>query len=123
MTTKRKKRCANCKDTKIESAFNKDKQKTDGLCSWCRECKQASKKYIYRDHARRNGNGNAITYKVIYDPCNTFGKCSEFTRIEVYEMLREDYLAIGTRFYRKRDKTYHHITREMKFEMDKGVTA
>ena len=43
---------------------------------------------------------NAPRYKVIYDPCDSFSAASSFTRIELDEMLNDEYLAIGTRFRR-----------------------
>ena len=40
----RKKRCPNCGQAKPESEFYRDRSKRDGLCSWCRECKDDAKK-------------------------------------------------------------------------------
>ena len=39
-----------------------------------------------------------ILYRVIYDPLNSFGERSEFSRQEIDDMLNNEYLAIGTRF-------------------------
>ena len=35
---------------------------------------------------------------MIYDPCDSFTCNSSFRRNEIYEMLENGYLAIGTRF-------------------------
>jgi hypothetical protein len=112
------KRCAKCKDLFDALEFNKDSSKRDGLCSWCRECKKVfgNNGNGPKHGPRKNRTSNIITYRVIYDPCDSFSLCSEFTRVEIYEMLKEEYLAIGTTFLRKRDKTYHKVTEEMKFE-------
>lgn len=46
----------------------------------------------------RHYRNDTRIYEVIYDPCNTFPDGSFFSLGEVQEMLRDDYLAIGTLF-------------------------
>ena len=101
------KRCANCKQLLDPSAFNKDVAKKDGLCSWCRECKSLLSERTWRHGPRKKRTANVITYQVVYDPCDSFSVSSEFTRKEIYAMLNEDYLAIGTRF--KRGQTEYEV--------------
>ena len=111
----RRKTCRKCKQMLDPSKFNRDRAKKDGLCAWCRECHKLSEEY--NSGPRKEKTSKIVTYRVIYDPCDSFSVCSEFTRAEVYEMLKADYLAIGTTFFRKRDKTYHQVTTGMHFEL------
>ena len=117
----RRKKCARCKDLLELSEFNTDRAKKDGLCSWCKECKRLSSNGCVerkqRHGPRMNKNAGITTYRVVYDPCDSFSMSSEFTRREIYEMLKAGYLAIGTRFFRKRDKTYHEVMMDMKFKV------
>ena len=43
--------CTKCKKEKDTGEFNKDKQKKDGLCLWCVDCRIASQKSYYTRHA------------------------------------------------------------------------
>ena len=121
------KRCANCKQMLELIEFNLDRQKKDGHCSWCRECKSRTKygETKQRHGPRMNKSSNVITYRVVYDPCDSFSVASEFSRPEIYDMLREEYLAIGTTFFRNRDDSFHRVTvseftGDLKFEMVLG---
>ena len=95
----RKKKCTACGRTKLLTAFNLDAHKKDGHRSGCRECQLAN--YSGRKpRQRREYQPRVSLYRVIYDPLDSFGENSSFTRQEISDMLDDEYLAIGTRFRR-----------------------
>ena len=92
------KKCQKCRVSKRYSEFNKNRNTRDGYGAWCRECKQADwMDYSERGYAKKN---RSYLYFVIYDPLDSFGENSSFTRQEIEDMLNAEYLAIGTRFRR-----------------------
>ena len=98
-----RKKCTDCKMTMLLNQFNLDKHKRDGHRSRCRACEK--KINYYRPPRRRKQyESKVLLYRVIYDPLDSFGENSSFTRQEIEEMIRgnEDgsFLAIGTRFRR-----------------------
>ncbi len=80
--------------------FYKRKASVDGHNHTCKFC-------FYK---RRK----APFYKVIYCPCNSFTGDSQFTRREVDEMLKQEQLAIGTRF--KHALTEYVVSVDMRLE-------
>ena len=117
------KECNYCGETRQLSDFHKKADTSDGLSNKCKQCCSTYEKTRnhlrsreYHKHGPRSKPRSTIVYRVIYDPCDTFGYASEFTRVEIYDMLNAEYLAIGTRFIRNRDKTHHCITADMKLE-------
>ena len=88
------KRCARCENVKPFSAFSRNKATKTGRASYCKVCraewKRIRRKPSYSNRWQR--------YYVIYDPIDSFTKTSSFTKDEIMDMLRNEYLAIGTRF-------------------------
>jgi len=120
-----RKLCNKCGEPKPLSCFHKKADTRDGLNNYCKQCvatyekaRSARSRLRYQEHGPLSKPRSPITYRVIYDPCDTFGYASEFTRIEIYEMLNAEYLAIGTRFIRNRDRTIHYITNKMALEKE-----
>lgn len=110
-----RKKCTDCKMTLLLNQFNLDKHKRDGHRSRCRACEK--KINYYRPPRRRKQYESRVNlYRVIYDPLNSFGENSSFTRQEIEDMLHDEYLAIGTRFrrgkYEYRVNDDLHLTRE-----------
>ncbi len=98
-----RKKCTDCKAPKLLGEFNLDKHKRDGHRSRCRACEK--KINYYKPPRRRKAyESRVMLYRVIYDPMDSFGENSSFTRQEIEDMLRGDsessYLAIGTKFRR-----------------------
>lgn len=62
MATKIKhKLCPGCQNTKSTDSFNKNRQRQDGLCYWCRECRKnydASRKEALHQHNKEYRNNN-----------------------------------------------------------------
>ena len=56
-----------------------------------------------------------MLYRVIYDPLDSFGERSEFSRQEIEEMLRSEYLAIGTRF--RRGKYEYRVNDDLRLKV------
>ncbi len=92
------KKCQKCRIPKRYSEFNKNKNTKDGYGAWCRECMKVD----WNEYSARGCEKNNVRYLyfVIYDPLDSFTNGSSFTRAEIMEMLRAEYLAIGTRFRR-----------------------
>ncbi len=105
----RKKKCTDCKAPKLHNEFNLDRHKKDGHRSKCRACEKQINYYKLPRRGRKQFESRVSLYRVIYDPLDSFGLRSEFTRQEISVMLRGDedgsFLAIGTRF-RRGDKEY-----------------
>ena len=95
-----RKKCTDCKMTLLLNEFNLDAHKKDGHRSKCRACEKKINYYKPMRRGRKQFESRALRYRVIYDPLDSFGENSSFTRREIEEMLREEYLAIGTRFRR-----------------------
>ena len=93
------KQCPRCNDMKPFSAFSKNKVTKTGRASWCRACRAEYKRGRYNP----SDNSKWRRYYVVYDPLDSFGERSSFTRQEIDDMLHEEYLAIGTLF-RRADK-------------------
>ena len=124
MTTNRK-TCRKCYQPKELNQFHKKADMQDGHSNKCKQCcseyekkRNLKRSREYRKYGLQSKPRSWIKYRVIYDPCNSFGYASEFTRVELYEMLKADYLAIGTRFIRNRDGTHHYITTKMALEKE-----
>lgn len=47
----KKKQCSKCKKPKAVKKFNKDRQKADGLCAWCTDCRKKDKARYYQNNA------------------------------------------------------------------------
>ena len=90
--------CTICKEPKLLNQFNLDAHKKDGHRSSCRACEKENNYYRQPPRRRKVYKSRIIRYRVIYDPLNSFGENSSFTRQEIMEMLNLEYLAIGTRF-------------------------
>ena len=99
------KTCNDCGLEKPLSKFHKKSDNKDGLNNFCSPCCSIRQ----REHrARRAGVTDRAAskhkfggpYKVVYCPCDSFTSNSSFTRLQVYEMLNDEFLAIGTRFRR-----------------------
>ena len=91
------KACKTCGKPKPPSEFHRKRDSKDGYHSSCGECRNG--------YARQwRGNGKDIyknsggPYRVLHDPWDSFTCNSSYKRSEVYEMLEDGYLAIGTRF-------------------------
>ena len=122
----REKKCNKCGVTKPITEYHRDREKPSGVSTICKVCRckatrdyNKKKRKKAKEHVvgRRWGvKTNQVLYKVVYDPWDSFTCRSQFTRREIYDMLRENFLAPGTRFFRKRDKTYHEITADYKLE-------
>ena len=117
--------CNYCGETRRLSCFHKKADTSDGLSNKCKQCcstyektRNRNRTLEYQKHGPRSKPRSTIVYRVIYDPCDTFGYASEFTRVEIYDMLNAEYLAIGTRFIRNRDRTIHYITNKMALEKE-----
>ncbi len=99
----RKKKCTDCKAPKLLGEFNLDKHKKDGHRSRCRACEKLIN-YYRHPRQRKQYQPRALLYRVIYDPLDSFGLRSEFSRQEIEDMIRGNengsFLAIGTRFRR-----------------------
>lgn len=111
------KRCPRCDTWKSYDCFHKDKKRRDGYAVYCVDCEALrSKEYYSRSKPKRAYTSrcwtNAVRYRVVYDPLNTFTDNSEFTRPEIEEMCRLEYLAIGTEF--RRGEYRYRITKNMK---------
>ncbi len=93
--------CRVCGEPKPLSEYHKKHDNRDGHSNECKVCNTESKK-LYK----MRGNGKDIyknwggPYRVVYDPLDTFTSNSSFRRSEIMDMLRDEYLAIGTRFRR-----------------------
>jgi hypothetical protein len=48
--------CSRCKQTKCTSAFGASKRDTDGLKSWCRDCRRVAEQIRMQDEAVRDKN-------------------------------------------------------------------
>ena len=94
-----RKKCTDCKAPKLLGEFNLDKHKPDGHRSRCRACEKKVN-YYKLPRRRKAYQSRVLLYRVIYDPLDSFGENSEFTRREIDDMLHDEYLAIGTRFAR-----------------------
>ena len=99
------KECKDCGLEKPRSEFHKKSDNKDGLNNFCSPCCSIRQ----REHRGRakSGNDRAASkhkiggaYKLVYCPCDSFTRNSSFTREQVYEMLNDEFLAIGTRFRR-----------------------
>ena len=99
------KTCNDCGLPKPRSEYQKKSSNADGLNNFCSPCCSIRQ----REHraAKKSGNDRAASkhkfggpYKVVYCPCDSFTDNSSFTRLQVYEMLNDEFLAIGTRFRR-----------------------
>ena len=106
----KRKKCTDCKAPKLLGEFNLDKHKKDGHRSKCRACEKLIN--YYRPPRRRKQYESRVNlYRVIYDPLNSFGENSSFTRQEIEDMLHDEYLAIGTRF--RRGKYEYRVNNSM----------
>jgi len=52
------------------------------------------------DYGIISGTAFGGPYRVVHDPCDTFGYNSSFSRSEIDDMLKLGFLAIGTVFQR-----------------------
>jgi len=90
------KACKNCGVPKPLTEFWSKKDNSDGLMSDCKKCRQV----IRQRYTRGSGSGYSReggSYRVVYDPLDTFTSSSSFRRSEIMEMVNNEYLAIGTR--------------------------
>ena len=116
-----RKLCRKCGKRKAYSEFYIRTKGTNGTKDgYYNVCKECFKEYS-TDKSSRKPRPRTPRYRVVYDPCNSFSINSSFTRCEIDDMLREEYLAIGTTFLRNRDNTRHRVTvsefsGELKFE-------
>ena len=110
-----RKKCTDCRVAKLLSDFNLDKHKSDGHRSRCRACEKQIN-YYKLPRRRKQYTSRVVLYRVIYDPLDSFGERSEFSRQEIDDMLRgnEDgsFLAIGTRF--KRGKHEYRVNDDLR---------
>jgi hypothetical protein len=61
------KKCSKCSQTKASSEFSKDKQKSDGLCSYCKECrKPMCHKYFTENKDKYYASGKKTRLKNVY---------------------------------------------------------
>ena len=110
--------CAKCGVNQPIENFSIDRHTPDGHNYWCRKCcslqqkERDRKKYRERGIDKRRYGNNAVFYRVVYDPCNSFGYQSEFTRREINDMLAMEFIAIGTRFQWK--DRYYEINENMR---------
>lgn len=47
------KRCSKCREFKALNEFNKDRQKADGLCAWCKTCRNVDKCSYYQKNSTK----------------------------------------------------------------------
>ena len=97
------KTCNDCGLEKPLSKFHKKSDNKDGLNNFCSPCCSIRQ----REFRSKRGKGMTASkhkiggaYKVVYCPCDSFTRNSSFTREQVYKMLNDEFLAIGTRFRR-----------------------
>ena len=105
--------CRKCGIEKPYSEFYKRTKGTGGTRDgYHNDCKECFNKSGVRKHGPRPRGSNTITYRVVYDPCDSFGYQSEFTRREINDMLAMEFIAIGTRFQWK--DRYYEINENMR---------
>ena len=109
-----RKKCTDCRVAKLLSEFNLDKHKRDGHRSRCRACEKEINGYRL-PRRRKQYESRVVLYRVIYDPLDSFGERSEFSRQEIDDMLRSEYLAIGTRF--RRGKYEYRVNDDLRLKV------
>ncbi len=115
-----RKKCTDCKAPKLLNQFNLDKYKKDGHRSRCRACEKLIN--YYRPSRQRKQYVHRVSlYRVIYDPLDSFGENSSFTRQEIEDMLHVEYLAIGTQF--RRGKYEYRVNDDMRLTRETAGVA
>lgn len=89
------KECITCKKTKDDSLFQKDKQRKDGLCAYCKECRK-SHSVKWRDnqseHIAKAGKNHRDA-----------NKTKEKIRHDIYQKSHKKELAQKTRRWREKN--------------------
>ena len=117
----RKKKCTDCKAPKLLNEFNLDRHKKDGHRSKCRACEKQINYYKLPRRGRKQFESRVSLYRVIYDPLDSFGENSSFTRQEISDMLDDEYLAIGTRF--RRGKFEYRVNNDLRLMRETAGVA
>ncbi len=115
-----KKKCTDCGKPKLLGEFNLDKHKRDGHRSKCRACEKLIN-YYKLPRRRKAYQSRVSLYRVIYDPLDSFGENSEFSRSEIEDMLHDEYLAIGTRF--RRGKFEYRVNDDLRLTRETAGVA
>ena len=91
----------NCIDCGDEYSVACHMRKRSLRCEKCRANYRRDYKRACRVRGIISGTAFGGPYRVTYDPLDTFGYNSSFSRVEIDDMLHLGYLAIGTIFERE----------------------
>ena len=90
----------NCIDCGNPYSVASSMRKRSLRCTKCRADYRRDYKRACRVRGIVSGTAFGGPYRVVHDPCDTFGYNSSFSRSEIDDMLKLGFLAIGTVFQR-----------------------